>query len=73
VDGGSGNRSRKLAISALIRSRLNLLAPFVDLVASNLPTEQQQQQQHQMKNNRQLNIKNKQVFSPENIWYDIII
>ena len=34
VEGGSGRRSRRFAISAFIRSLRNLLAPFVDLLAS---------------------------------------
>lgn len=36
VDGGKGRRSRRFAISALMRSRRSLLAPFVDLPWSNL-------------------------------------
>lgn len=36
MDGGSGSKSRRFEISALIRSRRILLAPFVDFVGSNL-------------------------------------
>lgn len=36
MDDGRGRRSLKLAISELIRSRLSLEAPLVDLVASKL-------------------------------------
>lgn len=34
MDCGNGSRSRRFAISAFMRSRLNFDAPFVDLLAS---------------------------------------